>query len=131
MVARKKPQTPKELQADMETHPERGMLKREDGELAEVVRFDTVDLNGSIPKEMYRVALEIWGAKGMTKADGLRDALSQYITHQGNLQLVERSQQQKAELYNTTKSEIRKKVFGAYKRRGREFKARYQTGAEQ
>ena len=130
MVSRKKPQTPEELQADIETHPERGMLRREDGDLAEVVRFDTVDLNGSIPKEMYRVLLEIWGAKGMTKADGLRDMASQYVTHQGNLQLVERSQQQKSELYGVTRTEVRSKVFGAYKKRSREFKARYQPGAE-
>lgn len=130
MSSQKKPQTPEEIQSDIDNHPERGMLRREDGELAEVVRFDTVDLNGSIPKELYRVLLEIWGAKGMTKTDGLRDMASQYATHQGNLQLVKRSQQQKSELYGVTETEVRKKVFGAYKKRSRQFKARYQPGAE-
>lgn len=91
---------------------------------------DFVTLSGSIPYEMFFVALEIWGSKGMTKADGLRDVASQYVTHQGNLQLVERSQQQKADLYGVTKIEVRSKVFGAYKRRSREFKSRYQTGTE-
>lgn len=130
MSSQKKPQTPEEIQSDIDKHPERGMLRGEDGELAEVVRFDTVDLNGSIPKELYRVLLEIWGAKGMTKTHGLIDMASQYVTHQGNLQLVKRSQQQKSELYGVTETEVRNRVFGAYKKRSRQFRARYEPGTE-
>ena len=123
-MTRKKPTTQEELQQDIENHPERGMMKASDGRLVPVVSFQSRELRANITKESYRIAMEIWGAKGLNPTEGIQDMVNTYISQLGNLQLVERTQRIKAETYKTTPTEVRSKTFGSYKRRAREFRAR-------
>jgi hypothetical protein len=114
-MERKKPQDLNELQEDIATHPERGML---DGEA--VVNFENVDLQFSIPKETYRMLLEIAGARGFNKTQIFLDAFSRYISDAGNIALIEHWQATKVEKHGVARGVIRSKVFGAYKRVGRD-----------
>jgi hypothetical protein len=123
-MTRKKPQTPEELKADIENHPERGMFRADDGRLVPAVRFESKEIRGDIPAEAYEVLLDIWGAKGLDKAGGIKDMVMRYITDLGNLQLVERSEQLKAEIFGISRREVRSKKKGFYKARGRERKVR-------
>ena len=114
-MERKKPQDLNELEEDIATHPDRGML---DGEA--VVNFDSVDLQFNIPKETYRMLLEIAGARGFNKTQVFLDAFSRYISDAGNIALIEHWQATKAEKHGVPKVVIRSKVFGVYKRVGRD-----------
>jgi hypothetical protein len=116
---RKKPTTQEELEQDLVDHPERGMLDGED-----VVRFDKTTLQFAIPKEMYRVMLEIGAAKGLSQTQIFIDAFSQYISSPGNIALVQHWQQIKAEKHNVSRFTIRGKVLGSYKKVGRERRRR-------
>lgn len=118
-MERKKPQIQNELEQDVATHPERGML---DGEA--VVNFNLVDLQFNIPKETYRMLLEIAGARGFNKTQVFLDAFSRYISDSGNIALVEHWQKIKAEKHAVSTEEIRSKVFGCYKRVGRDRRLR-------
>jgi hypothetical protein len=119
MTKRKKPQTPEEVQIDMASHPERGKLNGD-----EVVAFDKVEFRGSVPREIYRLALEVGGATGDDKSSILTKALEEYVLRR--LPLLERSESIKAEKFNTTRLEIRSKTFGAYKAKGRAKRANLQ-----
>lgn len=128
---RKKPETPQELEADIASHPERGMFKADDGRLVPAVRTKPVEVRGDATTEAYEVLLEIWGAKGLDKAGGVKDMISQYITDLGNLQLVERKERIKSEVFSVDRREVRSKVKGFYKARGRERKARLANDSQQ
>lgn len=119
MTKKKKPQTPEEVQIDIESHPERGKLNGD-----EVVAFDKVEFRGSVPREIYRLALEVGGATGDDKSAILAKALEEYVLRR--LPLLERSESIKAEKFNTTRLEIRSKTFGAYKAKGRAKRANLQ-----
>lgn len=123
-MTRKKPITPEEVEADIASHPERGMFKTDDGRLVSAVRTDTVEVRGDVPHEAYEVLLEIWGAKGLSKSDGVKDMINAYISDFGNLYLVEHKERLKSEVYGATPREVRSKVKGFYKARGRERTAR-------
>jgi hypothetical protein len=130
---RKKPETPDELQADIENHPERGMFKADnDGRLVPAVRVNSIEVRGDIPAEAYEMLLIIWGAKGLEKGGGVKDMVMQYITDLGNLQLAQRKEQMKAEVFGVSPRDVRSKVKGFYKARGRERRARlvYKPGEE-
>lgn len=114
-MERKKPQDLNELEQDIATHSERGML---DGEA--VVSFDSVELQFNIPKETYRMLLEIAGARGFNKTQVFLDAFSRYISDTGNIALIEHWQATKAEKHGVARGVIRSKVFGAYKKVGRD-----------
>ncbi len=114
-MSRQKPTNPQELKQDIQDHPERGKLNDED-----VVRFDLEEIRVSIPKELYRVLLEVGGAMGLNKKEIIMMALTQFAVSPGVMQLVERSQQLKAEKFGVSRTEIRSKVLGSYKRVARE-----------
>lgn len=114
-MTNRKPTNSDELQQDIDNHPERGKLNGED-----VVKFDSETFQLSIPKELYRVLLEIGGSMGLTKREVFLMALSRFATDAGNIALLERSQSIKAEKHNVSVVEVRSKVLGAYKRVGRE-----------
>lgn len=116
MVKRKKPQTPEEVQIDIESHPERGKLNGD-----EVVAFDKVEFRGSVPREIYRLALEVGGATGDDKSSILAKALEEYVLRR--MPLLERSESIKAEKFEVSRLEIRSKTFGAYKAKGRAKRA--------
>lgn len=128
MVKRDKPTTPQERQADIENHPERGKFKTEDGRLIDAVGFKSVEIKGAISSEAYSSLLEIWGAKGLSKTDGIQDMVNSYIADLGNWKLVERREQVKSDTYDLDKREVRSKIKGAYKRRAREGKAKFDSG---
>ena len=119
MVKRKKPQTPEEVQIDIEEHPERGKLNDD-----EVVAFDKVEFRGSVPREIYRLALEVGGATGDDKSSILTKALEEYVLRR--MPLLERSESIKAEKFGVSRLEIRSKTFGAYKAKGRAKRANLQ-----
>lgn len=123
-MEQKKPQTPSELEQDIVTHPDRGML---DGEA--VVNFGLVDLQFNIPRDTYRMLLEIAGARGFNKTQIFLDAFSRYISDPGNIALVEHWQKIKSEKHAVSAGVIRSKVFGSYKRVGRDraMRAKKQT----
>lgn len=116
MTKKKKPQTPEEVQIDIESHPERGKLNGD-----EVVAFDKVEFRGSVPREIYRLALEVGGATGDDKSTILSKALEEYVLRR--LTLLERSESIKAEKFGVSRLEIRSKTFGAYKAKGRAKRA--------
>jgi hypothetical protein len=121
---RKKPITPAERKADIENHPERGKLNGE-----EVVSFDKVEFRGSVPREIYRLALEVGGMIGDDKSAILSKALEEYVL--ARLPLLERNQRIKAEKFGVSELEIRSKTFGAYKAKGRAKAANlYKPGEE-
>lgn len=128
MVKRKKPATHQERQADLENHPERGKFKTEDGRLIDAVGFKSSEIKGSISSEAYSSLLEIWGAKGLSKTDGIQDMVNNYIADLGNWKLVERREQVKSDVYGLSKREVRSKIKGAYKRRAREGRAKFDSG---
>jgi len=114
MTKRKQPETPDELNKDIETHPDRGQI---DGE--EVVRFDSVELRGQIPREMYRRFLEIAGAQGMTKGQALLTAIASWVSQPGNQAMLNHFLSLQSEKYNQSRVEVRAKIFGAYKKTAR------------
>ncbi len=120
MVKRKKPQTPEEVQIDIEEHPERGKLNGD-----EVVAFDKVEFRGSVPREIYRLALEVGGATGDDKSSILTKALEEYVLRR--MPLLERSESIKAEKFGVSRLEIRSKTFGAYKAKGRAKRANLES----
>ncbi|ALF52217.1 hypothetical protein ACX27_04095 [Nostoc piscinale CENA21] len=123
MTSRKKPTTAEELKADIENHPERGKLNGDD-----VVAFDKVEFRGNVPREIYRLALEVGGALGDDKSTILVKALEEYVIRR--LELLERSQRIKSKKFGVDELEIRSKTFGAYKAKGRAKKANLQAGDE-
>jgi hypothetical protein len=116
MTKQKKPETPEEVQIDIKSHPERGKLNGD-----EVVAFDKVEFRGSVPREIYRLALEVGGATGDDKSSILTKALEEYVLRR--LSLLERSESIKSEKFGVSRLEIRSKTFGAYKAKGRAKKA--------
>lgn len=120
-----KPQTEQELQQDLRNHPDRGKILNQD-----VVRFDSETLQLSIPKELYGLLLEIGGTMGLSKREIFLVALTRFASDVNNLALVERSQLVKAEKFGVSITEIRSKVFGAYKRVGREKAGRIFKGLQ-
>jgi hypothetical protein len=120
--SKKKPQTQEELSADIQSHPERGNV---DGE--PVIRLDRTEFRGSVPRELYRQALLIGGAMGLSKSDILVIALSRFVSDPGHQALKEATLQRKSEKFNLPVLDIISKIFGAYKAIGREKRSRLTT----
>lgn len=118
-MPRKKPITPEEVKTDIENHPDRGQLNGED-----VVRFESVNLQLSLPRELENQLLEIGACLGMSKSEVFRHAIASFVSQPGNQAMVERWQQKKAEKFGVSKSEICSKTFGGYKKIAREKRAR-------
>jgi hypothetical protein len=106
---------------------ERGRINGED-----IVKFDTETITVSIPKEMYKVLLEIGGALGLSKRDIFFMALYEFASDPKNTALIERSQSIKAEKHGTSIHFIQSKVLGSYKRIAKERldRLKYQPGEE-
>lgn len=114
MTKRKQPQTPDELEKDIESHPDRGKLGGD-----EVVRFDSTELRGQIPRELYRRFLEVAGAQGMSKGQALLTAIASWVSQPGNQAMLDHFLSLQSEKYGQSRVEIRSKIFGAYKRTAR------------
>lgn len=115
----KKPESNEEVVTDIESHPERGQLDGED-----IVRFEGVPLQFSIPRELENQLLEIGACLGMSKAEILKHAIACFVSHSGNQAMVERWQQKKAEKFGVPKNVIRVKAFGGYKKAARDRRLR-------
>lgn len=115
----KKPVTREEVEKDIQAHPERGQLDGED-----VVRFESLSLQISLPRELENQVLEIGACLGMSKADIFRHAIATFVSLPGNQAMIERWQEKKAQTHNSDKSTIRQKVFGGYKKIARAKRAR-------
>ena len=123
-MKKKQPSTTEELQKDIESHPDRGKL---DGE--PVVRFDSKELSGSIPRTLHNEFLLICGSKGYNKSQGLTEAVSQWVADQGNQTAKENFIKRKAQQHQVSESEVASKVFGCFKDAGRRRKQRFQQAA--
>jgi len=123
-MKKKQPQTAEELQKDIESHPDRGKLEEEP-----VVRFDSKDLSGSIPRTLYNEFLLICGSKGYNKSQGLTEAVSQWVASEGNQAAKENFLKRKAQQHNVSESEVASKVFGCFKDAGRRRKQRFEKGS--
>jgi hypothetical protein len=115
----KKPENQEELLQDISSHPERGMLQGED-----VVRFEPIDIQLTLPRELENQLLEIGACLGMKKADIIRHAIATFIAMPGNQAMVQRWQQKKADKFGVSLSVVRAKAFGSYKKIARNHKAR-------
>jgi hypothetical protein len=111
MTERKKPTNSEELEQDISTHPERGKFDGED-----VIRFDSVELRGQIPRELYRRFLEVAGVQGMSKGQGLVSAIACWVSQPGNQAMVDNFLALQSERYNLPRVRVRAKMFGAYKK---------------
>jgi predicted transcriptional regulator len=120
-MPRKKPTTPEEVKTDIESHPGRGQLDGED-----VVRFELLNLQLSLPRELENQLLEIGACLGMSKSEVFRHAIASFVALPGNQAMIERWQQKKAEKFGVSKSEIRSKAFGCFKKAAREKRSRLQ-----
>jgi hypothetical protein len=116
-MPQKKPTTQEELETDIKSHPDRGQLDGED-----VVRFELLEIRFSLPRELENQLLEIGACLGMSKAEIFRHAIASFVS--SNQVMVERWQEKKAEKFGVTKSEIRSKVSGSYKKIARQYRAR-------
>jgi hypothetical protein len=121
----KKPQTPEELSADIESHPDRGKV---DGE--PVIRLDRTEFRGSVPRELYRQALLIGGSMGLSKSDILVVALTKFVSDSGHQAVKEATIQRKSEKFGISALDVISKIFGAYKAVGREKRARLSQADE-
>lgn len=121
---RKNSQNLEEPDLDVASHPESGMFRPEDGHLVQAVRFESKEIRGHVSHESYETLIDIWGAKGLDKAEGLRDMVNRYITDIGNLQLTERSERIKSEEFGVSPQEVRSKKREAYKDRGKGLQSR-------
>lgn len=120
----KKPVTPEELKADIENHPERGTIAG-----VPIVRFDQDEIRGKIPKELHREFL-IWaGLNGMTKADAMQYAITHLLNSPGVQESIQRRLMEKAELHNSTVTEVRNAILGYFKKLARQSRAKL-TGVE-
>lgn len=126
MTKRKQPETSGELEKDLEIHPERGQVNGE-----EVVRFDSVELRGQIPRELYRRFLEVAGAQGLSKGQGLLIAIARWVSDSGNQALLDHFLTLQSEKYGKSRVEIRSKVFGMYKKTARARRRNLAKGEEE
>jgi hypothetical protein len=127
MAQRKKPATPEEVKADIESHPDRGMaMNPETGEIESVVNFETVEIKITIPKELYRLLLQVGAALGMSRSQIIITTLAKYVADSGVLALIERHQQVKSDKFAVDQQEIRSKIYGGYKRIARDIRSRLQ-----
>lgn len=126
MVKRKQPATPEELEKDIENHPERGELNGD-----EIVRFDSVELRGQIPRELYRRFLEVAGAQGMTKGQAILTAIASWVSQPGNQALLDHFLSLQSEKYGKSRVEIRSKIFGMYKKTARARRKNLQGKTEE
>jgi hypothetical protein len=115
LMTKQQPKTKQEIEADIENHPERGKI---DGDAA--VRFDSVEIRGTLPRELYRHVLQAGAAQGLNKSEILKVALRNFVIE--SLPLTQHWQQSKSEKYDIPLPEVQSKSYGAYKDRSRKQK---------
>ena len=114
----KRPETPEELAADIENHPERGKLDDD-----EVVRFDRVELRQYVPRDLWRRSLEIGGAMGLNKSDIVQAALIEWVSQPGRQAMREQFYQLKMDKHQVSRQKVFEKILGAYKAVARKMRA--------
>lgn len=118
-MTRKKPETKEDILDDIQAHPDRGMLDGED-----VVRFESINIQFTLPRELENQLLEIGACLGMSKSDVLRHAIASFVSQPGNQAMISRWQENKGKKYGVEQPEIKNKVFGSYKKIARRHKSR-------
>ncbi|MDF5733871.1 MAG: hypothetical protein PUP92_39345 [Rhizonema sp. PD38] len=119
MTEKRQPQTPEEIQADIESHPERGKINDE-----YVLALDRREVRGSCSGESKRKLIRIMAVYGWDMSEGLSSAIAALWDKER--QNVEAHEREKAEYFNVDTKEVRNKQFGIYKDRGRRKKANLQ-----
>jgi iron only hydrogenase large subunit-like protein len=112
MAERKKPETSEDLQADIEGHPDRGII---DGR--KVVDDSRREIRGTISAESKRKFLRVIACYGMSMNEGLQMAVSALWRQEQ--EVVQNHEREKAAEFGVTQKEIQIKEFGYYKARGR------------
>ena len=124
MTERKKPRTKQELQADIDNHPDRGMI---DGK--PVIDSTLREIRGRVTAETKRKFLRIISCYGVGMNEGLQMAVAALWRQEKDI--VKTHEEEKAQQFGVTEEEIQIKEFGYYKQRGRKKRLNLEETNEQ
>jgi hypothetical protein len=113
MTRREKPQTREQVQADIESHPDRGMINGH-----KVVDDAKREVRAKVPAELKRKLLRVIACYGVGMSEGLEMAIASLWRQEQ--QVVKLHEQEKALEFGVTEKEIQVKEFGHYKAVGRQ-----------
>lgn len=123
MTTRKKPITPQEIEADIDSHPDRGKINGE-----YVLALDRRQVRGTCSGEAKRKLVRIMAVYGWNFSEGLSSAIAALWDKER--ENVEAHEQEKADKFGVSAQEIRNKQFGAYKDRSRRKTANLESTDE-
>lgn len=121
MTKREKPQTREQLQADIEKHPDRGMINDR-----KVVDDAKREVRAKVPAELKRKFLRIIACYGVGISEGLEMAIASLWRQEQ--QVVKLHEQEKAQEFGVTEKDIQVKEFGHYKAVGRQKRLNLTSG---
>jgi hypothetical protein len=124
MTERKKPRTKQELQADIDNHPDRGMI---DGK--PVIDNTLREIRGKVTAETKRKFLRIISCYGVGMNEGLQMAVAALWRQEKDI--VKTHEEEKAREFGVSEKEIQIKEFGHYKQRGRKKRLNLEETNEQ
>jgi hypothetical protein len=113
MTRREKPQTREQVQVDIESHPDRGMINGH-----KVVDDAKREVRAKVPAELKRKLLRVIACYGVGMSEGLEMAIASLWRQEQ--QVVKLHEQEKALEFGVTEKEIQVKEFGHYKAVGRQ-----------
>ena len=113
MTRREKPQTREQVQVDIESHPNRGMINGH-----KVVDDAKREVRAKVPAELKRKLLRVIACYGVGMSEGLEMAIASLWRQEQ--QVVKLHEQEKALEFGVTEKEIQVKEFGHYKAVGRQ-----------
>lgn len=113
MTKREKPQTREQLQADIASHPDRGMIGGR-----KVVDDAKREVRAKVPAELKRKLLRVIACYGVGMGEGLEMAIASLWRQEQ--QVVKLHEQEKSQEFGVSEKEIQIKEFGHYKSMGRQ-----------
>ena len=112
-MPKRKPQTKTELEQDLQSHPERGMINGKP-----VVNDKRREIRGTIPAELKQKFLRVCACYGLDNTAGIEQAIA--LLWKEHREAVESHERQKAEEMGVTVAEIQRKSYGHSKSRSRQ-----------
>ena len=91
------------------------------GDKTSAVRFETSQIRGSIPKELYDRALETAASMGLTKTQTLINALNLFVAQ--NAQTRKDFLEEKAEELGMSKQKLKEQILESYKQEAKSKRA--------
>lgn len=111
-MVKRKPETKTEIEQDIESHPERGIISGQP-----VVNDKRRDIRGTIPAELKQKFLRVCACYGIDNTAGIEQAIA--LLWKEHREAVESHERQKAEELGVTVAEIKRKSYGHSKARSR------------